>query len=157
MKSFIVAAGLIGLVAAAYAPIPAVAAPHPQQPKLDADGDGKVTFAEFNAAAAMRFARFDVNNDGQISKEEFDARHKLRDAAGPKPPKAQRPRRPGTMPRLGFSRMDKDKDGAVSHDEFERGVQRLFTSLDTDKDGVLSFDELSADKVGGGAGAHGHK
>jgi len=39
----------------------------------DADHDGKVSHAEYNAQAAARFARFDANHDGQITPDEMNA------------------------------------------------------------------------------------
>src|SRR6185295_19594500 len=41
--------------------------------RLDANKDGKVTTAEFEAAHAARFKAADKNNDGFITKDEFAA------------------------------------------------------------------------------------
>lgn len=46
--------------------------------KMDTDGNGAVSQAEFAAAHdgdASRFAGYDANNDGQLSADEIKARH----------------------------------------------------------------------------------
>lgn len=44
--------------------------------RLDTDGDGKITNAEFATAGDKMFARLDDNGDGMIAKEELPKRHK---------------------------------------------------------------------------------
>ena len=44
--------------------------------KMDADGDGTVTEADFMAHAKERFAKIDANGDGKLTKEEMIAHHK---------------------------------------------------------------------------------
>jgi Ca2+-binding EF-hand superfamily protein len=41
--------------------------------RLDANGDGKITHAEFMASSEARFARMDANHDGKLDKGEVDA------------------------------------------------------------------------------------
>ncbi|QYU70887.1 EF-hand domain-containing protein [Leptolyngbya sp. 15MV] len=38
--------------------------------QADTNGDGAISRAEFEAAAAQRFARMDTNGDGTVSTEE---------------------------------------------------------------------------------------
>ena len=72
---------------------------------LDADGDGRVTRAEFAAAHAGRdpahvaatFDRFDRNHDGVITRAEWDAGEAAR-----------------------FQRIDANGDGVVTREEFLR-------------------------------------
>lgn len=44
--------------------------------RLDTDGDGSITVAEWQASAEKRFARLDANSDGKIEPAEFPKRHK---------------------------------------------------------------------------------
>jgi len=70
---------------------------------LDADGDGRVTRAEFDAAhagqdrahTAASFARFDADHDGAITRAEWDAAEAAR-----------------------FARIDANGDGVVTREEF---------------------------------------
>jgi Ca2+-binding EF-hand superfamily protein len=39
--------------------------------RLDADHDGKVSFAEFSGQEKKRFARIDANEDGYLDREEI--------------------------------------------------------------------------------------
>src|SRR5262245_31165077 len=41
--------------------------------RADANNDGIVTLAEFNASRAAEFARLDTNHDGQLSRDEMRA------------------------------------------------------------------------------------
>lgn len=44
--------------------------------KIDTDGDGKMSRAEFLAHAEQRFAKMDSDGDGFVTKEEGKAAHK---------------------------------------------------------------------------------
>lgn len=43
--------------------------------KLDTDGDGAISKAEFDAMSAQRFAKLDTNSDGKIDATEMKAQH----------------------------------------------------------------------------------
>lgn len=134
--------------------------------KADADGDGKVSRAEFDALERISqlpaekrqrlFRRLDRNDDGSIEGAELDG-----------PPKGRRG--PGPMPDL--RELDTDKDGTISYGEFIKGrfvsklpeekQKRFFDRLDNNKDGKLSpedhrpgdgprriFERLDEDKDG---------
>ncbi|QAY79461.1 hypothetical protein [Sphingosinicella sp. BN140058] len=53
--------------------VAAEAAPQPSRPKLDADGDGAVTAAEFAVGFEARFARADADHNGIVSAAELAA------------------------------------------------------------------------------------
>lgn len=44
--------------------------------KMDADGDGIITEAEFTAHCKERFAKLDADGNGEVTKDEFAAHHK---------------------------------------------------------------------------------
>lgn len=110
-----------------------------QPPNPDANGDGKVTLAEFKAAGAERhtrmFARMDANKDGKITQAEVDAAPKPGHTAGHKGGKGGQ--RGGMV-----TRMDLNKDGAVTEAELTAMTERRFQMADSNKDGWLSKEEL---------------
>ena len=69
MKAYLIAGALLAMTAGA-----ACAQPAPGKgPRPDADGDGKVTLAEFKASRAAQMMRMDTDRDGKVSKSEFQA------------------------------------------------------------------------------------
>lgn len=103
------------------------------QPGMDADGDGVITRAEYEAAAAERFERLDANGDGELTAEEF---------------RAGSPRRgPGFADRSGerMAAIDTDGDGAWSLAEIQavrpEVTQEQFARMDRNGDGLVSDDE----------------
>lgn len=120
---------------------PAGAAPTPPRggrggmfARLDGNGDGKLTRAEFEAP----FDRLDANRDGFVDQTEIAA---LRSLAGGGAPGGQ-----GGGERL--ARLDTDGDGKISRAEYDRPFDRL----DTDRNGVVDAGELAAvqGRIGGG-------
>ncbi|WP_200844705.1 MULTISPECIES: EF-hand domain-containing protein [unclassified Novosphingobium] len=100
-----VAALSIGGVACAQAPA-APDRPGHERPKIDANGDGVVTRAEAQAAAAAMFAKLDVNKDGKIDQADREL--------------ARQQKREGK-----FAKLDTNKDGSISKAEFmaDRGPE----------------------------------
>ncbi len=96
--------------------------------RLDDNGDGQLTRAEFEAP----FDRLDANRDGTIDQAEMAARRSF--GAGP----ASADGRTGGGGRL--ARLDADGDGKISRSEFDRPFDRL----DTDRSGVIDAGELAA-------------
>ncbi len=103
--------------------------------KLDANGDGKVTRAEFSAGYADRlFGIYNRQPDGAITKAEWDAveRANSNQAEG------------------AFRALDRDHDGKLTRDELSRGprrdavVNRVFDRIDKNHDGVLTLEESRA-------------
>lgn len=94
---------------------------------MDADGDGKVTRAEFTAYDQQRHTKLDTNGDGAISLSELSADDALGRDASDK-----------------FKKLDTDGDGKLSAAEQKAGCDAKFTSLDTDGDGALSQSEMMA-------------
>jgi len=110
----------------------------------DADGDGFLSKAEFNAMPRIQnlpedkrenlFKRLDKDADGKLSREELGNLGRPRDGQGPK------------MQRLW--ELDSDKSGGISLEEFKAGELfkklppekqgEVFKRLDTNGDGVVS-------------------
>lgn len=133
--------------------------------RADADGDSRISQAEFVAQSTARLANADANRDGQVTREEAQAARE-----------AQRSERRSQM----FARLDADGNGAISQAEFAaqrperagRGGPRMqrqerragrafargpieleqvrtratqaFATLDADRDGYLSEVERQA-------------
>jgi hypothetical protein len=96
----------------------------PRLKAMDADGDGKVSAAEYSGPKPL-FDRLDRNGDGFLAPGEVPAA-----GAGP-----------GAGPAGGgLDAMDADGDGAVSREEY-RGPARQFERLDRNADGRLTSDE----------------
>lgn len=116
--------------------------------RLDTDGNGTVSLAEFKAGPRAQenpegadkvFARIDADGNGEISVAEF-AQHMGK----------MRQRRPD--PKKILERLDKDGDGSVSLEEFKASpmaeknperAEKLFGRIDSDGNGELSIDELA--------------
>lgn len=109
----------------------------------DADGDGVITAAEYEASALQRFERLDANKDGFIDAAEIEA---IR----------QRFAQMGGGGGGGPSRMltalagqDADKDGKVSKDEALASSRAQFAAADKNGDGKLTSDEFRPGPPGG--------
>mgnify|MGYP005845394363 CR=1 FL=1 len=103
--------------------------------RLDADGDGKVTRAEIDAARAADLATYDANRDGVLSVEEFAELHAAR-----------------TRDRMvrHFQFLDADGDGKVTEAEMEAPAARMLRRLDADGDGAVTREEVAEARRGMG-------
>ena len=101
---------------------------------LDADGDGRITKAEW-AKAAELFGELDKNQDGELDMSEL---------LGPPPEGADRPPGNGNAgfgPQF-FRQMDRNNDGKISKDEAGPRIKQRFSQLDRNSDGFISPEEL---------------
>ncbi|MDO9335924.1 MAG: hypothetical protein Q7T61_05945 [Caulobacter sp.] len=133
MKAYLIAGVLLALSAGA-----ACAQPAPGKARLDANGDGKLTLAEFSTARTIRMMKMDTDRDAKVSRAEFQA-----GAAGRKAKaedKGVQGRRGGDGSRM-FGRMDANGDGALDRVELGKLAERRFGRMDADGDGVLTAAE----------------
>lgn len=102
---------------------------------IDADNDGKITTAEFDAFKAAEFAKADTNADGQVSADELAAKHI-----------ADMTLRAADMAAKMIERMDANADGQLSADEMAQGPRAptMFERADADGDGAISKAEADA-------------
>ncbi|WP_340317515.1 EF-hand domain-containing protein [Rhizorhabdus argentea] len=129
--------------------------------KADANGDGFITRAEFDAArTAMRaefaerreemFAMLDKDRNGSLSKDEFMAPPQPGGPDGPEGMDRSHDGHGDGMMRHGrmggdwFARTDTDKDGRISLTEASAGALAMFDRVDTDHDGTVSPQEHDA-------------
>lgn len=108
---------------------------------IDADKDGNITTAEFDAYRAAEFAKADANSDGQVSAEELAAKQV-----------ADMTARAAEMATKMIGRMDENADGQLSAEEMANGPRApsMFERADADGNGSISKEEAEAmqDKMG---------
>lgn len=106
--------------------------------RADTDHDGRVSRAEYDAAASQRrsdwFDKLDLDKDGYISQDEMQ--------------KARETRRSNMRGHMDgkFKEADANGDGQLSLDEVQAKMPRLadhFGDLDKDKNGLLTKEELA--------------
>lgn len=121
--------------------------------RMDANGDGKVTLAEFKTARVTMMMRADANKDGKLSKAELEAGQAAMAQRGGE---GAAPKGPGTG--MMFGMMDANKDGFLTRPEIEKMVERRFGRIDVNGDGSLSASEMAAMRTAGmggrGGGVH---
>jgi len=102
--------------------------------RLDTDGDGVISLAEFTQPPDL-FERLDLNEDGSITREEAEQARQQH--------QAEMAERAAER----FREADTDQNGFLSPAEFP-GPDRAFERLDADNDGQLSPEELAAGRPG---------
>ena len=101
---------------------------------VDADKDGKITYAELEAHRKAEFDAADTNKDGALSADELSARALAR---------FQEKLAERTQAML--DNMDNDGNGSLSPDEMGEGPgMRNFARIDADNDGAITKDEIQA-------------
>jgi Ca2+-binding EF-hand superfamily protein len=105
---------------------------------LDVNGDGMITFAEWNGGDDS-FEALDWDHDGILSGRELWA-----GATRPEFP-AVAPLAGGEAPGAAFERMDADHDYRLTRREWT-GTAAAFTALDLNRDGALSPFEFGVDR-----------
>lgn len=106
--------------------------------RYDADHDGKVSLAEYEAGRMMQFKRMDTDGNGSLSFAEIDAAS------------AAAAQRGGPMADMMKARNDALKaadtngDQSISADEFKAYVDAEFKKIDANNDGFLTEDEMRA-------------
>ncbi len=94
----------------------------------DANHDGTITRAEFDAARAARFAQRDADHNGVLTASEMPHWGNTQPAGGEAP----------------HLRGDTNGDGSVSRAEWDAESAVMFSRLDANNDGVISQAELQA-------------
>lgn len=139
--------GLSLLVAGAACAQPGPGGPGGPGMRTDADGDGVVTAAEFEASALQRFERNDANKDGVVDAAEIDAikkRFESREGGEGGPPAGFAARLIAQM-----TAQDADKDGRITKDEALAAARAQFAAMDKNADGKLTGDEFRMGPPGG--------
>ncbi len=128
-----VSAAFAALIAASGAQAQTQGKPLGLYSRMDSNGDGKVSLAEFEATHATQLARFDTNKDGTVTLAEVDAFF----AGHLQGPGAQL-----TQQRLAnLKAADANGDGIISADEFKAVGDAEFHRADTNGDGFIDAHE----------------
>jgi hypothetical protein len=144
MHKFLIAAGaaafavLAGAVAAQ--PAPGGGGPGAFFAQADANHDGNITRAEWDAARAARFALLDANHDGKLTGDEIP--HWGGHAGAAAAPNGGPP--PGGGGHHGMMNADANGDGVITRAEWDAQSAAIFQRLDANGDGVISAAELQA-------------
>ncbi len=125
--------------------------------KMDTDGNGVITVAEYAAYWKGKFGDIDANKDGKIMADEFEAATKQTFAGADADkntvlvaqefvaywcgPEAKAPKK--TKGKAAKS-IDANKDGKVSKDECVVFWAARINDMDTNKDGKVTMDEFLA-------------
>ncbi|MEZ5957202.1 MAG: hypothetical protein R3C27_08345 [Hyphomonadaceae bacterium] len=104
--------------------------------QADANSDGVLTRAEFDAGRTAQFARLDADNNGELTREEMRAE---RGARGEH--RGRRGHRGGPGGPGGFEGADANGDGDITRDEFLARPIAMFERLDANHNGVIEASE----------------
>jgi len=114
--------------------------------------DAPMTLAQFQALRVKRFMRMDADRDGRVSRAEFDAatqrEHAEDAAAGAASPHAGGHRRHDM-----FGRLDANHDGYVTAAEVQAAAAARFAAIDVGHKGVITLNQMMAareERRGGG-------
>ena len=97
---------------------------------VDADGDGRISKAEYIAYRDSEFERYDRNGDGSLDPGDFPRAASYRLALG------------NLEDRIRDA--DKDRNGMLSRVEMHDAPTLIFDRADTSRDGYLSQNEIAA-------------
>ena len=111
---------------------------------LDGDGDGKLGVEEYVARRKAAFAKIDANEDGAVDKAEFDAAfEKVRERMLAYYDRGKRHHRWRGHKRRAMQRHpDLNGDGKVTRAEFDALGSLIFLRLDGDGDGAVTRKEM---------------
>ncbi|PNP95782.1 hypothetical protein [Sphingobium sp. SA916] len=116
----------------------------------DANHDGQVTRAEFDAGRLARFKATDPNGDGGLSEEEYVAEYSTRlekqlaASTESDEKKAEERQRQIRQAHVRFGVLDKDKEGKIVQAEYDASGTRAFAEQDNDKDGTVTQADAAA-------------
>ncbi|MDG2523083.1 hypothetical protein P7B02_16235 [Caulobacter segnis] len=151
IRKTILSAALLTVIAA-----PAFAAPHERNAFIhdyDANHDGEVTQAEFDAGRTARFKATDTNGDGWVSEAEYLAEYevrldaKLAKSDAPAEDKLAIRQREVRQTHVRFGALDKDKDAKMTKAEYDASGARAFAQQDKDKNGKITNADAVVEKA----------
>ncbi|MEM6462161.1 MAG: EF-hand domain-containing protein [Pseudomonadota bacterium] len=110
--------------------------------RLDRDGDGAVTVAEFDSASERMFNRLDRDGNGELTRPQ--RREATRAGQGQGRMATRSWRRGGRGTERLMERFDTDGDGKITRAEFDQIRTALFGDADSDNNQSVSLEEFAA-------------
>jgi Ca2+-binding EF-hand superfamily protein len=104
--------------------------------KMDTNGDGKISLAEWQAAATARFDALDTQHTGSITAQQLA--------------NAGRGQRSEELAEREVARIG--SNGTITKDQYLAASQARFAKLDKNGDGFITADEVPAGHMGHGKG-----
>ena len=103
--------------------------------KMDANGDGTLSRAEFDAFHLKHFDELDANKDGKITLDEMKTGHKSMSDKGR-----------GMSKGKSFDEADANHDGALTREETEKipMLSKRFDEMDANHDSKVTREEMGA-------------
>ncbi len=117
---------------------------------FDADRDGRLTRAEYDAGRAARFAATDTDRDGTLSETEYVGEYtarlerRLAASSDPEGRKTEERQRQTRQAKVRFGVLDADRDKRISRAEYDRVGARSFDEQDVDRDGAVTAADRRA-------------
>lgn len=111
--------------------------------KMDADGDGKISAAEFKGADHPRMMGVDADGDSRITKAEAEAHHAERLERMAEHMEAKRERAEERVERAQDRLIEAEERSAAG----KAGWQEHFAKVDSNGDGTIDEDEMAAQKA----------
>jgi hypothetical protein len=136
---------------------PTLAQTPPTPPAADAQADGNMTLAQFQAAQAQRMMVADTDGDGRISQAEWTAAVNARGGPGIHTTggRSDAGAHGGYDPARAFARIDTNGDGFIDKAELDAASAQRFQRMDANGDGILTPEERAAHAGPHGRGGHG--
>jgi len=94
--------------------------------RIDANGDGVISRAEYRNVQAVRWSEIDRNGDGYLTEDDF--------------PRIAHARVRTQLAEISY--LDTNDDGRISLDEFLNGPPPVFQQADRNDDGALTRSEV---------------
>jgi len=121
--------------------------------RIDTDGDGKVSMAEFVNTHVEMFKRMDPGGTGSVSLEDLQSGFgRMRGPGGPGHPGMPGLEEMQQKMAKRFAQLDRNGDGKLTKDKFEAYNKAQFAEADANKDGVVDDAELASHKASNAGG-----
>lgn len=120
---------------------------------FDADHDGRLTRAEYDAGRAARFAATDTDGDGSLSEAEYVGEYtgrlerRLATSTDAEDRKTEERQRQTRQAHVRFGVLDADHDGRIARAEYDRVGTRSFDEQDGDRDGIVTTKDVATTRA----------